>query len=174
MAGIYKLESLENEDDLKQLLRQQKTAFGKQRIQRLYLLKTKQAKTVQDAASLWGRNRVTLQEWLRHYPEGGLAQLLEIERKKPSGRPRAIPTWAEASLQKRLQEPQGFDGYQAICDWLETQLGIEAKYKTVHKLVHYRLQSSPKVPRPVSVEQSSQQREADKKTSVTTSQCWVG
>lgn len=172
MAGIYKLEILENEDDLKQLLRQQKTAFGKERIQLLYLLKTKQAKTVQDAASLLGRNRVTLQEWLRHYREGGIAQLLE--RKKPSGRPRAIPTWAEASLQKRLQEPQGFDGYQAICDWLETQLGIEAKYKTVHKLVHYRLQSSPKVPRPVSVEQSSEQREAYKKTSVRTSQCLFG
>lgn len=166
MAGVYKLEFQESEDDLKQLLRQQKTAFGKERIQLLYLLKTKQAKTVQDAAALLGRNRVTLQEWLRHYRQGGLARLLEM--KKPSGRPRAIPTWAEAALQKRLQEPQGFDGYQAICDWLGTQLGIEAEYKTVHKLVHYRLQSSPKVPRPVSVEQSSEQMAAYKKTSVRT------
>ncbi|MBD1845750.1 IS630 family transposase, partial [Cyanobacteria bacterium FACHB-63] len=38
-------------------------------------------------------------------------------------------------------ESQGFDGYQGICDWLETELGIEAAYKTVHQLVHYRLQS---------------------------------
>jgi hypothetical protein len=67
-------------------------------------------------------------------------------------------------LHKRLEEPQGFDGYQAICDWLERQLGIEAKYKTVHKLVHYRLHSSPKVPRPVSVKQSTEAREAYKKT----------
>lgn len=166
MAGVYKLEIQEGEDDLKQLLRQQKTAFGKERIQLLYLLKTKQATTVQDAASVLGRNRVTLQEWLRRYREGGLARLLE--KKRPSGRPRAIPTWAEAALQRRLQEPQGFDGYQAICDWLETQLGIEAEYKTVHKLAYYRLQSSPKLPRPVSVEQSLKQMEAYKKTSVRT------
>ena len=109
-----------------------------------------------------GRHRATLQEWLRLYRKGGIAELLK--RKTPSGRRRAIPAWAEKALQKRLEEPQGFDGYQAICDWLESQLGIAAKYKTVHKLVYYRLQSSPKVPRPVSVEQSSEQREAYKKT----------
>lgn len=169
MAGIYKLEIIERAEDLKQLLRQQKTAVGKERIQLLYLLKTKQAKTVQEAAGFLGRNRVTLQEWMRRYRVGGIARLLET--KKPSGRPRKIPTWAEAALKKRLQEPQGFDGYQAIGDWLETQLGIEAKYKTVHKLVHYRLQSSPKIPRPVSVQQSSERREAYKKTSATTSPC---
>lgn len=95
------------------------------------MLKTKQAKTVQDAAPILGRNRVTLQEWLRHYREGGLAGLLA--KKTPSGRPRAIPAWAEMALNKRLQEPQGFDGYQAICDWLETQLGVKAAYKTVHQ-----------------------------------------
>jgi len=162
MTGVYKLEIQESEGKLKQLLRQQKTASGKERIQLLYLLKTKQAKTVQDAASILGRHRATLQEWLRSYREGGLVELLRSKAR--SGRPRAIPTWAEASLQKRLQEPQGFDGYQAICDWLETHLGLQAESKTVHKLVHYRLQSSPKVPRPVSVKQSSEQIEAYKKT----------
>jgi hypothetical protein len=74
-----------------------------------------------------------------------------------------VPAWAVAALQKRLEEPQGFDGYPAICDWLESQLGIVAQYKTVHQLVQYRLQSSPKVPRPVSVEHSSEHLEAYKK-----------
>lgn len=87
-----------------------------------------------------------------------------LESRARSGRPRAIPEWAETSLQKRLQEPEGFDGYQAICDWLETQLGIVAEYKIVYKLVHNRLQASPKVSRPVSVEQLSEQLEAYKKT----------
>lgn len=142
MAGVYKLEIKESVDDLKQLLRQQKIASSKERIQLLYLLKTQQAKTVQDASGLLGRHRVTLQEWLRRYRDSGLDGLLESKTR--SGRPRAIPGWAEIALQKRLQEPQGFDGYQEICDWLETQLGIEAKYKTVHQLVHYRLQSGAK------------------------------
>jgi hypothetical protein len=71
---------------------------------------------------------------------------------------------AVAALQQRLEEPQGFDGYQAICDGLETQLCIVAEYKTVHHLVHYRLHSSAKVPRPVSIKQSAEQLEAYKKT----------
>lgn len=94
------------------MLGEQKTASGKERVQLLYLLKTKQAKTVQYAAAVLGRNRVTLQKWLRSYRTGGLARLLET--KKPSGRPRTIPIWAEESLQKRLQQPQGFDGYQLM------------------------------------------------------------
>ncbi|WP_199333691.1 helix-turn-helix domain-containing protein [Oculatella sp. FACHB-28] len=162
MAGVYKLEIKESEEELKQLLRGKKTAFGKERIQLLYLLKTKQAETVQDAAAMLGRHRGTLQEWLRSYRGGGMDELLK--RKVGSGRPRAIPGWAASSWRKRLEQPQGFDGYEAICNWLEKDLGIRAKYKTVHKLVHYRLQASPKVPRPVSVKQSPQQREAYKKT----------
>lgn len=46
MAGVYKLEIVESEEELKQLLRQQKTVSSKQRVQLLYLLKSKQAKTV--------------------------------------------------------------------------------------------------------------------------------
>lgn len=162
MAGVYKLDIQQSEDELKQLLRVQKTAFSKERLHLLYLLKSKQAKTVQAAAAILGRHRATLQEWLKHYREGGIEELLKSRPR--SGRPRAIPAWAVVALQKRLQEPQGFDGYQAICDWLESQLGIVAEYKTVHQLVHYHLQSSPKVPRPISVEQSDEQLEAYKKT----------
>jgi predicted transcriptional regulator len=67
MAGVYKLEISEPEEELKSLLRVQKTASGKERVQLLYLLKSGQAKTVERAASLLGRNRVTAQKWLRHY-----------------------------------------------------------------------------------------------------------
>lgn len=162
MAGVYKPEIQEGEEQLKQLLRQQKTASAKERVQLLYLLQSKQAKTVQDAAQLLGRHRVTVQEWLRRYRSGGIVRLLE--HPKPTGRPGTIPKWAEVALSKRLQKPQGFDGYQAICEWLDTQLGVKAAYKSVHQLVHYRLQASPEVPRPVSVKQSPQQLEAYKKT----------
>lgn len=93
---------------------QQKLASSKERIQLLYLLKTQQAKTVQSAAQLLGRHRVTLQEWLRRYREHGLDGLLESKIR--SGRPRAIPQWAETALLKRWQERQGFDGYQEVCD----------------------------------------------------------
>ena len=75
MAGIYKLEIQETETDLKQLLREQKAAFAKERVQLLYLLKTRQAKTVQQAAKMLGRNRVTVQEWLQRCRCGDLRSL---------------------------------------------------------------------------------------------------
>lgn len=75
MAGVYKLEIQEDEKTLKQLLCQQRTATGKERVQLLYLLKSKQATTVQQAACLLGRHRVTLQEWLQRYREGGIDSL---------------------------------------------------------------------------------------------------
>lgn len=137
MAGVYKLEIQESEAELKQLLGVQRTALGKERVQLLYLLKTKQAKTVQMAAQLLGRHRVTVQEWLSRYRAGGIKTMLEI--KVPPGRARAILTWAERALAKRLQEPEGFESYGAIQEWLKTNLGIIAPYKTVHKLVYYRL-----------------------------------
>ncbi|WP_306462183.1 winged helix-turn-helix domain-containing protein [Microcystis aeruginosa] len=50
-----------------------------------------------------------------------------------------------------------------MCEWLEKKLGIEAKYKTVHKLVYYRLKASPKIPRAKSLEQSEERLEDFKK-----------
>lgn len=96
MAGVYKLDIQEGEADLKQLLRRQKTAAAKERVQLLYLLKTQQAGTVQQAAEMLGRaTLVTVQEWLQRYHQGGLNELLS--HKKPSGR-RSIPQWAEDTL----------------------------------------------------------------------------
>ncbi|MEO1509664.1 MAG: hypothetical protein AAFU84_18655 [Cyanobacteria bacterium J06633_23] len=60
MSGVYHLEITESEDELKALLRSQKTALSKERIQFLYLLKSEQASTIQQAAKLLGRHRVTL------------------------------------------------------------------------------------------------------------------
>ncbi len=163
MAGVYKLEINETEADLKQLLRTQKTASDKERIQLLYLLKTAQATTIQTAAALLGRHRVTVQEWLRLYRSGGLEAMLK--HKPRSGRRQSIPQWAQEALNQRLHQPEGFESYGEICQWLESQLGISAPYKTVHQLVHYRLKASPKAARPVSAASAEERVEAYKKTS---------
>ena len=60
MSGVYHLEITESEDELKALLRTQTTASSKERIQFLYLLKSDQALTIQQAARLLGRHRVTV------------------------------------------------------------------------------------------------------------------
>ena len=162
MAGVYKLEIRESEEELKSMLRGQKTASDKERIQLLYLLKTKQAKTIQTAAEMLGRNRVTLQDWLGNYRKGGLAGLLE--HKPRTGRKQSVPQWAQKALMKKLEEPEGFGSYGEICQWLESELGIKTKYKTLYYLVRYRLKARPKVARPVSAGKSQEQVEAYKKT----------
>ncbi|MFQ4143416.1 helix-turn-helix domain-containing protein [Chlorogloeopsis sp. ULAP02] len=135
-------------------------------MQLLYLLKTGYAPTVTRAAQILSRNRSTVQQWLQVYRNQGMEGLLE--QKHSSGRPRAIPKWAENALHQQLQKQEGFNDYQEIVDWLQENLGINTTYKTVYKLVHYRLESSPKVPRPQSIEQSQQRVEGFKKNSQTT------
>lgn len=162
MAGVYKLDIIETEADLKQRLRYAKTASDKERLQLLYLLQSGQAQTVQGAATLLARHRITVQKWLQLYRSGGLEALLAHTPR--TGRRQSIPQWAQTALNKQLHESAGFNSYGEICQWLETQLGITAPYKTVHQLVHYRLKASPKVARPMSTETSTAKVEAYKKT----------
>ena len=115
MAGVYHLNIHEGEAELKKLLRKEKTGSGKERIQLLYLLKSQKAQTITQASELLGRHRVTLQDWLAKYRQGGLESLLG--RASSPGRPRKIPMWAEKALAKRLEEPEGFESYSAICQW---------------------------------------------------------
>ena len=84
------------------------------------------------------------------------------------GKQPSIPQWAQQALDKRLHQEEGFNDYAEICQWLEQQLGIVAKYKTVHKLVKYRLKASPKVARPISGSQNEEQVAAFKKNSLRT------
>jgi transposase len=121
MAGVSKIEISESEAELKELLGQEKTGSGKERIQVLYLLRTKKAKTVTEATEMIGRNRVTVQDWLGKYRQGGLEKILS--KKVSTGRPRKVPQWAKKALEKRLKEKQGFDIQVEICEWLEKKWG---------------------------------------------------
>jgi hypothetical protein len=71
MSGGVKINITESAATVKTLLAQQRTASGKERVQALYLLKTKQVETVQHLAVVVGRNRVTVQKWLSRYRKGG-------------------------------------------------------------------------------------------------------
>lgn len=161
MVGVCKIEIRESEDELKELLRDQKTASNKERVHLLYLLKSQQVESVTHAASLLGRNRVTLERWLGKYRAGGIGQLLVTTWKR--GRKRQIPVTADQKLKTRLEQSQGFNSYGAIQQWLQQECGVEVSYAVVHLHVRYRLKAKLKVPRPVSTEQESQQLEAFKK-----------
>lgn len=162
MAGVFKLDITETVDELKSLLGEQKTAFGKERVQALYLLKLKKVKTIQELAQNLGRDRTTIQRWLRRYRQGGVSGLLKLQSRW--GRKPGIPQWAEKALNKRLQEREGFHSYGEIQQWLERTLGVSVSYQVVHRTVHYKLKGKLKRPRPQSLGHNPIKAEAFKKT----------
>lgn len=80
------------------------------------------------------------------------------------GRQPDIPAWAQTALSKRLQEPEGFNSYGEVKDWLLQKLGVSASYKVVHDTVRYRLKAKLKRPRPQSLGHNPIKAEAFKKT----------
>ena len=161
MSGVLKIEIAESKENLKKLLIDQTVGKKKERIQILYLIKTHQAETVGHLATLKGRHRVTISRWLSQYREGGLARLLKIG--KSSGRKPSISEEVQEKLNQELSDPEGFDSYKEIQQWLYSVHDVEASYWTVHKTVRYRLKSKLKVPRPVNLKQEPEAIEKFKK-----------
>ncbi|MGQ4649654.1 helix-turn-helix domain-containing protein [Lyngbya aestuarii] len=143
MAGVCKLDIKETITELKNLLTEQKTAISFQKVQALYLFKTGQIRTVKDLAVAIGRNRVTVQHWLKKYREQGISGLLKV--KHGGGRKPVIPPEALAGLQKRLEDPRLiFKSYGDIHKWLQQEYGINVDYKTVYATVRYKLKAKLK------------------------------
>jgi transposase len=161
MCKVVKIEITESVEELHQLLRQQKTGSSKEKIQALYLLKSKQVKTVKKLAEISGRSRITVQRWLKLYREGGLSSLLE--QKKSPGRPKVIPEESREKLKQELADPQGFKSYEEVRTWLRAVEGIEVSYKVVHDTVHYKMKAKLKVPRPVNIKKEEKAEEEFKK-----------
>lgn len=161
MPRVVKIEITEETETLKKLLGKQKDKRTFERVQVLYLLKSRQVETVEHLAIIIGRSRRTIQRWLSQYRNGGLAKMLEVG--KSPGKEPLIPSWAVGHLKLELSEPEGFSSYKEVKIWLEALLDIKVKYDVVHHLVHDKLKAKLKVPRPVSVKQPEGAIEAFKK-----------
>lgn len=162
MSRLLKLRIDETEEELEKRLKAETTANGKERLQMLYWLKKSQVNSRKELVKLLNRGEATITRWLNRYKEGGLGALLSIKR--APGKQTLIPNQALACLQERLQQPQGFKSYGEVQQWLENECGVVAAYKTVHKLVRYKLRAKLKVPRPHSNKQHPQAEEVFKKT----------
>jgi transposase len=168
MAGVTAIIVKESLEEISERLRKASKPIVKERLQVLYWLKQEKAPSISNIAKAIGRHRGTVQEWLKIYRTEGLTALEMVKSQTGGGR-RLIPKWAEAALEKRLQEPeQGFDGYGAVQEWLSQTLGVEAKYHAVYQMTRYRLKAKLKVPRPRNYKQNQEQRSAFKKTSLQT------
>jgi transposase len=128
-----------------QLLRMAEEVRKSQRVQALYLLQTRQARTRHQVARLLGVSRHTVGRWLAAYTRGGVAPLLTLA-KAPGKAPLVSPAIREA-LSQRLAQPGGFGSYKAIWQWLQQDCGLALAYTTAHRLGRYHLRAKLKVPR---------------------------
>lgn len=86
-----------------------------------------------------------------------------LEVKTAPGKRALIPDTVMNQLQKRLNQPEGFKSYSQIHEWLTQECQVVVAYKTVHKIVHYKLNAKLKVPRPHSAKAKPEVQEAFKK-----------
>lgn len=163
MARPLKIEISESVEYLEKSLRHARTASQKEKLQMLWWLKSGQVKQHQQLSHRLGRDGSTISRWLQKYRRGGLIELLA--EKNSSGKPWKIDGEILEQLQVQLQQPEGFQSYGEIQQWLEQRFGTAVKYKTVHKTVRYRLNAKLKAPRPQSIKQDQQAVSQFKKTS---------
>lgn len=150
----------EDLDLLRKRLRQTSDLRLKPRLHLLVLVKAKKVRTRQEAAARLALHRNTVGRWLRRYQVEGLDGLLRLARRGAPVGQRALPEPALAALKRRLEDPEGFGSYLEVQQWLEEAFGLELSYKTVHKLVRYRLKAKLKRPRPRHAKKTSRKRPA--------------
>ena len=138
----------EDLDELQRRLRTERHAERKRRLHLLVLLKSRAASTKLEAAEHLAVHRNTIARWLALYEAGGLSALLKIKKRGFEPGQRTVPEPVCEALQKRLEEPSGFSGYDDIQRWLREEFGLEVPYKSVYNLVRYHLGAKLKVPRP--------------------------
>jgi transposase len=91
MVGVTNIQINESKAELETLLQKSQNLRDKERLQVLYLLKSKQLK-VKEAAQVVGKHRGTIHRWLSKYSQGGIDALLSF--KYSPGRKSQLPLWA--------------------------------------------------------------------------------
>lgn len=167
MGNKFEVEVNESQEELKHRLQHAVTASSKERLQMLYWLKSKAIASRKELSQKLARDESTIYRWLKRYRQGGLTDLLNV--KTPTGKKSKISEEEMNQLKERLSQPQGFKSYGEIQDWLNQEFGIDLAYKTVHKIVRYKLKAKLKTPRPQSQKTKPQVQNAFKKNFKTSS-----
>ena len=136
----------ETTEELREMLKKEAQSKRQNRLQAVYLIVTKQAKSRSKVAELLGKNRNTISDWMRLYEEGGLGKLLEIY--KPSGANPKIGEPIIEEIKEILATEKGFRTYKEIHRMVVKKHQIDIHYSNVHQLVRYKLEAKAKVPRP--------------------------
>jgi transposase len=146
MANQLKVAVKETTEELRHRLKRAISVHNQERLQMLYWIKTRTVSTRAELAERLERNESTIYRWLKRYQQGGIEALLTV--KTAPGKVSLIPPVVLEQLKQRLAQPQGFNSYGQIQQWLEAKFGVVVAYRTVHQTVRYKLNALLKVPRP--------------------------
>lgn len=135
----------ETVNEIRKMLKNESQVKKQTRLQALYLIVKKEAKSRTKVADLLGFNRNSISQWFKLYEEGGLAKMLEIH--KPKGASPKMTAAAIADIEAILATEKGFRSYRKIHQMVIKDHQIEIGYGGVHKLVRYKLEAKAKVPR---------------------------
>ena len=156
------LDIKETPEELADRLYRVKDTRQRERLQFLYWYKSGLATTRSQLAALLCKSLPTITKWAKRYKERGLNGLLEMDH-KGGEHLRIIPLAVIEELNARLNTEEGFGSFIEIQTWLKDRYDVEVAYSTVHGLVKYGLNASPKVVRPFSENQDPEAVEAFKK-----------
>ena len=152
----------ESSKELLHLLNTMPDRERRNRVHALFLAKMGYCRTRKEIAASLHVNKQSVERWFKHYEKDGLQSLITSHRNN-CGKKSRIRGEALCQLKAKLDTPEGFKGYQSICDWLKDQFGLDVPYKTVHQTVYYKLKAKPKVPRKSNVNKDPEKEESFKK-----------
>jgi len=161
MNRTLNFEILETEDYLRNLFLSETDIRKKERLQVIYLIKTKEVRKIVKLSKIILRDRRTIGLWIKKYQELGLDGLLE--RNTSEGRPSQLSEDNLSKLKDKLSNSEGFKSYKAIKLWILKEFGQDLPYKTVFRICHDKLGASPKVSRPRNPKQDPEKLEEFKK-----------
>ncbi|MCY7347286.1 MAG: helix-turn-helix domain-containing protein [Pyrinomonadaceae bacterium] len=102
----------ETSEELREMLKNEPQSKRQNRLQALYLIAAKQAKSRGKIAEILGKNRNTISDWMSLYEAGGVEKLLEIY--KPSGANPKIGKTVIEEIKAGLGSEKGFRTYKEI------------------------------------------------------------
>src|SRR5829696_553198 len=88
----------ETEEEIREMLKNEPLVKRQNRLQALYLIVTKQAKSRNSVSKMLGFNRNTISDWFRLYEQEGLEKMLEIYH------PRGVPAKITEEVVAQIKE----------------------------------------------------------------------
>jgi transposase len=137
----------ESAEELQDLLTHEHSAKRRTRLHLLFLIRSDQVKTREQAAQHLLVHRNSVEKWLDAYKAGGLEQMLHVGTTGPKPEQKSLSAPVYEALQERIRG-DGFSGFTTAREWLRREFGVDLPYSTVHKIIRYRLGAKLKRARP--------------------------